>query len=67
MELLFWGTRGYINSMNKSHRRHTATLIKHNGKRVMITCGVDWQNNEKSGKCYKSPCAKTGRSDENSA
>jgi ribonuclease BN (tRNA processing enzyme) len=42
MKLTFLGTRGYIDSWNSRHRRHTSTLVTHRGKKVMIDCGEDW-------------------------
>ncbi|MDR9501121.1 MAG: MBL fold metallo-hydrolase [Desulfurivibrionaceae bacterium] len=42
MKLTFLGTRGHINYSSDRHKRHTATLIEYQGKRVMIDCGEDW-------------------------
>ena len=44
MKLIFLGTRGYIDSFNSRHRRHTSTLVAFRAKRVMIDCGEDWLN-----------------------
>ncbi|MGH7826268.1 MAG: MBL fold metallo-hydrolase [Candidatus Binatia bacterium] len=42
MKLTFLGTRGYIDSSNSRHRRHTSTLVTYRDKKVMIDCGEDW-------------------------
>src|SRR5437867_13394488 len=42
MTAVFLGTRGYIEARSRRHRRHTATLIVHERRRVMIDCGEDW-------------------------
>jgi len=42
MKITFLGTRGYIESRTRRHYRHTATLITHNKKTIMIDCGIDW-------------------------
>lgn len=42
MKLTFLGTRGYIEESSERHRRHTATMVEYEGKRVMIDCGEDW-------------------------
>ncbi|MBI4527752.1 MAG: MBL fold metallo-hydrolase [Deltaproteobacteria bacterium] len=42
MKLTFLGTRGYIDSYNSRHRRHTSTMVAYRDKKVMIDCGEDW-------------------------
>jgi phosphoribosyl 1,2-cyclic phosphodiesterase len=42
MTLRFLGTRGYIECRTRRHFRHTATLVIHHRRRVMIDCGEDW-------------------------
>lgn len=42
MEIVFLGTRGYIDIRTRRHYRHTSTMILHNGKKIMIDCGLDW-------------------------
>jgi len=42
MKLVFLGTRGYIESKSRRHRRHAALLIAFRGRAVMIDCGEDW-------------------------
>jgi ribonuclease BN (tRNA processing enzyme) len=42
MRLTFIGTRGYIEAKNRRHRRHSALLIEHHRRRLMIDCGEDW-------------------------
>jgi phosphoribosyl 1,2-cyclic phosphodiesterase len=42
MKLTFLGTRGEIEARTRRHRMHTALLVAHRGKRVMIDCGLDW-------------------------
>lgn len=44
MVITFLGTRGFIKSRTKRHYRHTSTLIEHRGKRIMVDCGLDWQD-----------------------
>ena len=42
MELRFLGTRGEIEPRSRSHRRHSALLVRYGGARIMIDCGADW-------------------------
>ncbi|HEY8504329.1 MAG TPA: MBL fold metallo-hydrolase [Gemmataceae bacterium] len=42
MRLVFLGTRGEIEARTPRHGRHTALLIRHARRRVMIDCGADW-------------------------
>ncbi len=42
MRLSFLGTRGYIEARSRRHRRHSAALLEHAGRRVMLDCGADW-------------------------
>jgi phosphoribosyl 1,2-cyclic phosphodiesterase len=42
MKLLFLGTRGYIDVRSPRHRMHSALLVLHRGRRVMVDCGEDW-------------------------
>lgn len=42
MILTFLGTRGYIDACTPQHRMHSALLVAHRGKRVMVDCGEDW-------------------------
>jgi ribonuclease BN (tRNA processing enzyme) len=42
MRLTFIGTCGYIDPRNERHRMHTALLVTHRRRRVMIDCGEDW-------------------------
>ena len=42
MTLVFVGTRGYIDVRSPRHARHSALLVLHGGRRVMVDCGEDW-------------------------
>jgi phosphoribosyl 1,2-cyclic phosphodiesterase len=42
MKLVFLGTRGYIGSTSRRHRRHSALLVTYRRRAVMIDCGEDW-------------------------
>jgi phosphoribosyl 1,2-cyclic phosphodiesterase len=42
MRITFLGTRGNIEQRNRRHRRHSAILIRHGDRRVMVDCGTDW-------------------------
>lgn len=42
LELIFLGTRGEIDISSRSHRRHSALLVRCGKKRVLIDCGADW-------------------------
>ena len=42
MKLKFIGTRGEIEARTPLHSQHTALLITHARKQVMIDCGADW-------------------------
>jgi phosphoribosyl 1,2-cyclic phosphodiesterase len=42
MKLTFLGTRGEIEARSRRHRMHTALLVSHRGRNVMIDCGLDW-------------------------
>lgn len=42
MKLLFPGTRGYIESTSRRHRRHSACVVTYRHKRLLIDCGADW-------------------------
>ncbi|MFO7983784.1 MAG: MBL fold metallo-hydrolase [Desulfuromonadales bacterium] len=44
MRLTFLGTRGYIDERSPRHNRHSAVLVERNGERLMIDCGLDWQD-----------------------
>jgi ribonuclease BN (tRNA processing enzyme) len=44
MKLVFLGTRGYLKARNRRHRRHSALLVTHKGRRIMVDCGADWLN-----------------------
>lgn len=43
MKITFLGTRGYIEAKSPRHARHTALLVTHRRRRVMIDCGEDWR------------------------
>lgn len=43
MELVFLGTRGYIEPIKRGHRMHTVTLVEERGARVAIDCGETWR------------------------
>lgn len=43
MKLTFLGTRGYIEARSRRHRRHSALLVSHKKRRIMIDCGSDWE------------------------
>ncbi len=43
MRLIFLGTRANIEIRNRRHRRHSALMLEHAGRRVMIDCGADWR------------------------
>jgi phosphoribosyl 1,2-cyclic phosphodiesterase len=42
MRLTFLGTRGYIEARTPRHRWHSALLVEHHGRRMVIDCGEDW-------------------------
>ena len=42
MKITFLGTRGNIDAKTKRHKRHTVTVIAHQGKRIAIDWGLDW-------------------------
>ncbi|MGH7552066.1 MAG: MBL fold metallo-hydrolase [Longimicrobiales bacterium] len=42
MKLVFAGTRGCIEARSKRHRRHSALLVIHERRRVLVDCGLDW-------------------------
>jgi phosphoribosyl 1,2-cyclic phosphodiesterase len=42
MKLTFLGTRGEIEARSRRHQRHSALLVSHARRRVMIDCGADW-------------------------
>ncbi|MGH7468055.1 MAG: MBL fold metallo-hydrolase [Longimicrobiales bacterium] len=42
MKLTFLGTRGEIEARRRRHWRHSALLITHERRRVLIDCGADW-------------------------
>jgi phosphoribosyl 1,2-cyclic phosphodiesterase len=42
MRLIFAGTRGEIDARTPRHRRHSALVVIHRGRRVMVDCGADW-------------------------
>ena len=37
----FLGTRGNIELSNRRHRRHSAVLMVHRDRRIMVDCGAD--------------------------
>ena len=43
MRITFLGTRGNIEATSRRHRRHSAVMIQHGGRRVMVDCGADWR------------------------
>ena len=43
MRLRFLGTRGEIEARTRRHYRHSALLVGHRGREVMIDCGLDWR------------------------
>src|SRR5262245_54622827 len=42
MKLTFLGTRGEIEARSRRHWRHSALLVSHARRRVMVDCGLDW-------------------------
>jgi phosphoribosyl 1,2-cyclic phosphodiesterase len=42
LKLIFLGTRGNIEVRTPLHRCHSALMIAHDRKQVMIDCGADW-------------------------
>ena len=42
MKLVFLGTRGEIEARSPRHRRHSAMLVVHQRRRVLVDCGADW-------------------------
>ena len=48
MKLVFLGTRGYIESRNRFHKRHSSLLISYKGHRIMVDCGEDWLQSDGS-------------------
>jgi hypothetical protein len=42
MRITFLGTRSDIEARSRRHRRHSAAMIHHGGRRVMVDCGADW-------------------------
>jgi phosphoribosyl 1,2-cyclic phosphodiesterase len=43
MKLTFLGTRGYIETSTRRHRRHSSLEVAYRRTRVMIDCGEDWR------------------------
>ncbi|MFO7857063.1 MAG: MBL fold metallo-hydrolase [Paracoccaceae bacterium] len=44
MRLTFLGTKADLDVTKRGHRRHSAAMIHHGGKRLMIDCGADWRD-----------------------
>ena len=42
MRITFLGTRSDIEARSRRHRRHTAVMIHHGGRRVMVDWVADW-------------------------
>jgi phosphoribosyl 1,2-cyclic phosphodiesterase len=42
MKLTFLGTRGEIEARTRRHWRHSALLVSHARRRVLVDCGLDW-------------------------
>jgi phosphoribosyl 1,2-cyclic phosphodiesterase len=42
MKITFLGTRGEIEARTTAHAMHSAILISHRRRRVMVDCGRDW-------------------------
>jgi ribonuclease BN (tRNA processing enzyme) len=42
MRITFLGTCSDIEARSRRHRRHSAVMIHHGGRRVMVDCGADW-------------------------
>ncbi|HYX84111.1 MAG TPA: MBL fold metallo-hydrolase [Gaiellales bacterium] len=42
MLLVFLGTRGEIRLQSRRHGHHSALLVRHAGRTVMVDCGRDW-------------------------
>jgi ribonuclease BN (tRNA processing enzyme) len=42
VKLVFLGTRGEIEARRPRHRRHSAMLVVHQRRRVLVDCGADW-------------------------
>jgi ribonuclease BN (tRNA processing enzyme) len=42
MKLTFLGTRGEIEMRTRRHWRHSALLVTHARRRVLVDCGLDW-------------------------
>lgn len=43
MRLTFLGTRGGIAIRGRAHRRHSALLVEHGRRRLLIDAGADWR------------------------
>ncbi len=43
MELVFLGTRGYIEARTGAHFNHASTMISHRDRSIRIDCGEDWR------------------------
>jgi phosphoribosyl 1,2-cyclic phosphodiesterase len=44
VRLRFLGTRGEIEARTRTHFRHSALLLRHRGREVMVDCGLDWRD-----------------------
>ncbi|MFO7897750.1 MAG: MBL fold metallo-hydrolase [Planctomycetota bacterium] len=42
MKLTFLGTRGYVETSTRRHRRHSSLLVSYRHAAVMVDCGDDW-------------------------
>ena len=42
MKITFLGTRGYIESSTRLHKRHTSTLFSYHNTHILIDRGIDW-------------------------
>ncbi len=42
MRILFLGTRGYIKSATRLHKRHTSTLFSYKDTTILFDRGIDW-------------------------
>lgn len=44
MYIHFIGTKGYIKESNSKHKYHTSLYITHKNTRILIDCGLGWEN-----------------------
>ena len=44
MNIHFIGTKGYIKESNSKHKYHSSLYITHKNTKILIDCGIGWEN-----------------------